>query len=66
MSEARAELRERLVAAQRAMEAAEALFRNACTGDYSLATTVGPGIEAARHGIEQALRARLDDRSTEG
>lgn len=60
MSDARTELRERLVAVQRAIEAAEAHVRNVCNGDYFIVTTVGVAIEAARDGIKRVLAALVD------
>jgi len=60
MSDARTELRERLVAVQRAVDAAVAGVRDACKDDYFLLTAVAAGIEAARRGIERALDALVD------
>ena len=57
MSDARTELRERLVVVERAAEAAEVHVQNPCKGDYVIVTTVGVAIEATRDGIRRALDA---------
>ena len=67
MSDARTALRERLVAVQSAMEAAEAHVPNACNGDYLVAIAVGPGLETARQEITWAPEALIEaDVSPEG